>query len=260
VNKNELVNLVSERIEGGKAAATNAVDAVFEAIQETVSRGEKVAITGFGVFEKVERAARTGRNPATGESVQVKASSVPKFRPGTQFKAYVSGAQGLVREAVDIARSTAVSGVRAATGQLDPSGASTTSDSPSKAATTAAPTQSTPAKATAAQSTPAKATPSKSTPAKSSGEKSSGAKSTPAKATSAKPSAAKSSAAKSTPTKATAAKSAAAKATAAKATATKSTADTSTANKSTGTTAAKKTAAKAPAKAPAKKSTAKKSS
>ncbi len=68
MNKNELVNLVSERIEGGKAAATNAVDAVFEAIQETVSRGEKVAITGFGVFEKVERAARTGRNPATGES------------------------------------------------------------------------------------------------------------------------------------------------------------------------------------------------
>ena len=246
MNKNELVNLVSERIEGGKAAATNAVDAVFEAIQETVSRGEKVAITGFGVFEKVERAARTGRNPATGESVQVKASSVPKFRPGTQFKAYVSGAQGLVREAVDIARTTAVSGVRAATGQLDPSGASTTSGSPSKAATTAAPTQSTPAKATAAQSTPAKATPSKSTPAK---------------ATSAKPSAAKSSAAKSTPTKATAAKSAAAKATAAKATAAKSTADTSTANKSsTGTTSAKKTAAKAPAKAPAKKSIAKKSS
>lgn len=155
MNKNELVNLVSERIEGGKAAAGNAVDAVFETIQETVSRGEKVAITGFGVFEKVERAARTGRNPATGEPVEVKASSVPKFRPGTQFKAYVSGAQDLVRDAVNTARTTAASSARAAAGQLDPA-------SGTQAPTKRAPAKKAPAtKATKATKKAAKKAPAK---------------------------------------------------------------------------------------------------
>lgn len=92
MNKSQLVERISQQIEGGRAAATRAVDAVFDAIQEAVSKGEKVTITGFGVFERVERAARTGRNPATGEPVDVKASVVPKFRPGSEFKAQVSEA------------------------------------------------------------------------------------------------------------------------------------------------------------------------
>jgi DNA-binding protein HU-beta len=90
VNKSQLVDRIAKQIEGGRANATKAVDAVFEAIQEAVSSGEKVTITGFGVFERVERAARTGRNPATGEPVHVAASTVPKFRPGSEFKSSVS--------------------------------------------------------------------------------------------------------------------------------------------------------------------------
>ncbi len=82
MNKRELIDAISGRL-GSKSAATEAVNAVLETIQEAVARGDKVAITGFGVFEKSERAARTGRNPATGASIKVPASSVPKFRPGS---------------------------------------------------------------------------------------------------------------------------------------------------------------------------------
>jgi DNA-binding protein HU-beta len=85
-----LVDRIAQQIEGGRSNATKAVDAVFEVIQEVVANGEKVTITGFGVFEQAERAARTGRNPATGEPVHVAASVVPKFRPGSEFKARVS--------------------------------------------------------------------------------------------------------------------------------------------------------------------------
>jgi DNA-binding protein HU-beta len=67
------------------------VNAVLDAIQDAVAKGDKVAITGFGVFEKSERPARTARNPATGASIDVPASSVPKFRPGADFKALVNG-------------------------------------------------------------------------------------------------------------------------------------------------------------------------
>src|SRR4051812_22010707 len=80
-----------------KRAAEHAVDAVFDTILRAVAQGEKVALSGFGVFEKVDRAARTGRNPRTGETVKVKKTSVPKFRPGTQFKGVVNGAIKLGR-------------------------------------------------------------------------------------------------------------------------------------------------------------------
>ena len=120
MNKAELINQVSDRVEGGRTAATRAVEAVFAAIQEAVAQGEKVAITGFGVFEKVDRAARTGRNPATGEPVEVKASSVPKFRPGSEFKAYVSGAKEITRGVVTSAREAAAMGARAAADAISP--------------------------------------------------------------------------------------------------------------------------------------------
>jgi DNA-binding protein HU-beta len=120
VNKAELISRVSERVEGGRSAATTAVDAVFDAIQEAVAQGDRVAITGFGVFEKVERAARTGRNPQTGEPVEVKAASVPKFRAGSDFKAYVNGAKEFARTAVTSARSAAASSARAVGDVIDP--------------------------------------------------------------------------------------------------------------------------------------------
>ena len=90
MNKRELIDAVSGRL-GNKKSATEAVNAVLETIQSTVAAGDKVAITGFGVFEKSERPARTARNPATGATVQVPESSVPKFRPGADFKALVNG-------------------------------------------------------------------------------------------------------------------------------------------------------------------------
>ena len=92
MNRAELNDAIRDRLGIDKKSAENAVDAVLDTIQRAVARGEKVALTGFGVFEKVERAARTGRNPRTGETVKVKKTSVPKFRPGSQFKGVVSGA------------------------------------------------------------------------------------------------------------------------------------------------------------------------
>ena len=90
MNKGELIDAISERL-GGRRSATEAVNAVLETIQSTVANDDKVAITGFGVFEKSERPARTARNPATGATIEVPKSSVPKFRPGADFKALVNG-------------------------------------------------------------------------------------------------------------------------------------------------------------------------
>ena len=90
MNKRELIDAISGRL-GDRKSATEAVNAVLETIQSAVAAGDKVAIAGFGVFEKSERPARTARNPATNETIQVPASSVPKFRPGADFKALVNG-------------------------------------------------------------------------------------------------------------------------------------------------------------------------
>lgn len=69
-----------------KASAERAVDAVFDTITKTMSRGEEVAITGFGTFRAQKRAAREGRNPKTGETIQIAASVKPKFRAGKALK------------------------------------------------------------------------------------------------------------------------------------------------------------------------------
>src|SRR5580692_8048241 len=90
MNKRDLIDAISGRL-GDKKSATEAVNAVLEAIQSAVASGDKVAITGFGVFEKSDRPARTARNPATGATIEVPKSSVPKFRPGADFKALVNG-------------------------------------------------------------------------------------------------------------------------------------------------------------------------
>jgi DNA-binding protein HU-beta len=90
MNKRDLIDEISGKI-GDKKTATEAVNAVLDTIQSTVARGDKVAITGFGVFEKSDRPARTARNPATGATIRVPRTSVPKFRAGADFKAVVSG-------------------------------------------------------------------------------------------------------------------------------------------------------------------------
>jgi DNA-binding protein HU-beta len=90
MNKRDLIDAISGRM-GDKKTATEAVNAVLDTIQGAVAKGDKVAITGFGVFEKTDRPARTARNPATGASIKVPKSSVPKFRAGADFKALVNG-------------------------------------------------------------------------------------------------------------------------------------------------------------------------
>ena len=90
MNKRDLVDAISMRM-GDKKTAAEAVNAVLDTIQETVASGDKVSITGFGVFEKQVRPARTARNPATGAAIKVPKTSVPKFRAGADFKALVNG-------------------------------------------------------------------------------------------------------------------------------------------------------------------------
>lgn len=85
MNKADLVDRLEERL-GSKKAALEAVEAVVDVIIREVAAGNKVGITGFGTFERVERAARTGRNPRTGEAVKIAATAMPKFTPGTNFK------------------------------------------------------------------------------------------------------------------------------------------------------------------------------
>jgi DNA-binding protein HU-beta len=86
VNKSELIQAAADKADLSKSDASAAVDAVLATITETVARGEKVALTGFGTFERRERAARTGRNPQTGAEIQVKASKAPAFKAGKAFK------------------------------------------------------------------------------------------------------------------------------------------------------------------------------
>jgi DNA-binding protein HU-beta len=104
VNKAQLIDRLSAQL-GSRKAATEAVEAVVDTITRAVASGEKVAITGFGAFEKVARPARTGRNPRTGAAVKIKKTSVPKFKAGQGFKDVVSGAKKLPKAAVSVARS-----------------------------------------------------------------------------------------------------------------------------------------------------------
>jgi DNA-binding protein HU-beta len=104
VNKAQLIDRLSDQL-GNKKAATEAVEAVIDTVTRAVASGERVAITGFGVFEKVVRPARTGRNPRTGAAVKIKKTSVPKFKPGQSFKDVVSGAKKLPKAAASATRS-----------------------------------------------------------------------------------------------------------------------------------------------------------
>lgn len=86
MNKSELVSQVAEACNLTKKDAAEAVDAVFDAITASLQAGKKVQLIGFGNFEVRERAARKGRNPQTGEEIQIKASKVPAFKPGKALK------------------------------------------------------------------------------------------------------------------------------------------------------------------------------
>lgn len=86
MNKSELIAKVAEMSELSKKDATRAVEAVFEAITEALQSGDKVQLVGFGNFEVRERSARKGRNPQTGEEIEIAASKVPTFKPGKALR------------------------------------------------------------------------------------------------------------------------------------------------------------------------------
>ncbi|MBA4865022.1 HU family DNA-binding protein [Streptomyces sp. PSKA54] len=183
MNKAQLVEAIADKV-GGRQQAADAVDAVLDAIVRAVVAGERISVTGFGSFEKVDRPARYARNPQTGERVRVKKTSVPRFRAGQGFKDLVSGTKKLPRGGE-------VAVKKAPKGSLQV-GAAAKKAATKKAAAKKAPAR----KVTAKKVTPAK----KAAPAKAA------AKKTTAKKTTAKKAAAKKTTAKKTTAKKTAAK------------------------------------------------------
>ncbi|CKN48024.1 bacterial nucleoid DNA-binding protein [Mycobacterium tuberculosis] len=109
MNKAELIDVLTQKLGSDRRQATAAVENVVDTIVRAVHKGDSVTITGFGVFEQRRRAARVARNPRTGETVKVKPTSVPAFRPGAQFKAVVSGAQRLPAEGPAVKRGVGAS-------------------------------------------------------------------------------------------------------------------------------------------------------
>ncbi len=221
MNKSELIDALAARYEGNRKQASHALESVLDTITREVAKGEKVAITGFGSFEKAVRNARWVRNPQTGERMKSKKKAVPKFSAGKELKDVVAGVKKLPKlTAATMPKPPA--GVRAAAAAV--TGGTAKKATPAK---TTATKKSAPATKTAAKKAPATKTAAKKAPAKTA------AKKAPAKKAAAK---------KATPaTKTAATKTTTAKAPAKKAPATK--------------TAAKKAPAKkAPAKKTAKKS------
>ena len=90
MKKEELVALVSEKGNISKKAAGEAVNAVFEGIASALEKGDSISLIGFGSFKVVKRAAREGRNPSTGEKIQIPASKGVKFTPGAPLKERVN--------------------------------------------------------------------------------------------------------------------------------------------------------------------------
>jgi DNA-binding protein HU-beta len=153
VNKGELIRELEKRL-GSRKAAADALEAVLDTIIREVTKGGKVGITGFGTFDRVERAARTGRNPHTGSSVRIPKSKAPRFRAGAAFKGYVKTPKTLPKAAPAAARAAAGTATKAAT--------------PAKKAAPAkkAPAKKAPAKKVVAKKAPAKKVVAKKAPAK----------------------------------------------------------------------------------------------
>ncbi|WP_327318091.1 HU family DNA-binding protein [Streptomyces sp. NBC_01235] len=217
MNKAQLVEAIADKL-GGRQQAAEAVDAVLDAIVRATVAGDRVSVTGFGSFEKVDRPARYARNPQTGERVRVKKTSVPRFRAGQGFKDLVSGSKKLPRGgevAVKKAPKGSLTGGAAATVKKAAAKKATTKAAAAKRTTAAAKKTTAAAKKTAAtakKATAKKATTKKTTAA---AKKTTTAKTAAAKKTTAKNAPAKKATAKKAPAK----KSTARKTTAKKATA-----------------------------------------
>ncbi|KOO14431.1 DNA-binding protein HU [Vibrio xuii] len=86
MNKTQLTEVISEQADITKKQANEALDAIIKGISQALAQGEEVALIGFGTFKITERAARTGRNPSTGETIQIAASKSPSFKAGKALK------------------------------------------------------------------------------------------------------------------------------------------------------------------------------
>ena len=91
MNKSELIEALAKQADISKVAAGKSIDALVAIITTTLAKGDDVALVGFGTFKAVKRAARTGKNPRTGESLKIAATTLPKFSAGATFKAAVAG-------------------------------------------------------------------------------------------------------------------------------------------------------------------------
>jgi DNA-binding protein HU-beta len=90
VNKTELVDQIAAKADLSRREAESAVDAALKTIEERLASGEEITLTGFGKFHVADRGARTGRNPQTGQPIQIKASRVPRFSAGSKLKQVVN--------------------------------------------------------------------------------------------------------------------------------------------------------------------------
>lgn len=156
MNKSELLKALEAKL-GSRKAASDALEAVVDTIIREVAKGGSVGITGFGTFEKVNRAARTGRNPRTGETVRIRKTSVPKFRAGTQFKEYVAAPSKLPKSGTVGQRASAAAAAPAKKATAKKAAKSTAKAAAKKTATKAT-AKKAPGKAAAKKTTAKKAT------------------------------------------------------------------------------------------------------
>jgi DNA-binding protein HU-beta len=193
VNKSQLIDTLATRYEGNRKQAAHALESVIDTITREVARGEKVAITGFGSFEKRVRDARWVRNPRTGERIKAKKTAIPKFSAGAELKAVVSGAKKLPKLTLTAATTTAKAATNGGTARKSAPAKKTAAKSTASKSTASKSTasKSTTSKATASKSTASKATAAKKSPAKKTATPSTAAKKAPAKKTTAKKSTAK---------------------------------------------------------------------
>ncbi|MEI8412365.1 MULTISPECIES: HU family DNA-binding protein [unclassified Kribbella] len=185
MNKSELVGALAVHFDGNRRQAQHALESVIDTIQrELTKKGGKVAITGFGAFEAIERGARIVRNPRTGETKRAKKTTVPKFRAGAELKAVVSGAKKLPKLVVPKPAATATKAAAPAKKAAPAKAAATKTvakkapvkKAPAKTVAKKAPVKKAPAKtvakkapvkkATVAKKAPAKKAPAKKAPAK----------------------------------------------------------------------------------------------
>jgi DNA-binding protein HU-beta len=174
LNKTQFIDAVAARLRADHKSTAALLDAILDEVYANVVKGEKVILTGFGAFERRDRAARIGRNPATGAKVRVKKTSVPAFRPGTEFKEIIAGRRKLAK-AAPVKKAAAA---KAPAAKAAPAKTTVARKAPAakaapvakaavkKVAAKAAPVAKTAAKKVAAKATPAKATTARKAPAK----------------------------------------------------------------------------------------------